>query len=366
MARQRLKEVRLELIVGAFVFIVFLMLGAFTIMLTRENIFRKKYPVSVMFKEISTLREGDKVVVRGMPVGKIKELDLKPDSIKVICSLDVPIIIHENYKAKIVSTSILGGKALQIDQGTTNYPIVPEGTRLKGTDPVDLVDEASEAVAQIRRALDEGHILQNVQESAQSLRDITQKISNGEGLLGRLINDPEMAGDFKAISAQLKEVAGRIERSEGTLGKLLSADDTLYADLSNTVASIRTISGRIERGEGTLGRLMGPDDTLYRDLEASASSIKAIAARLEKGEGTLGKLLSSDDSLYQDLSNTVAALRSTAQKIDNGTGTIGKLVNEDAVYKDLKTTIQELKALVEDYRETSPVVSFGTILVGAL
>jgi phospholipid/cholesterol/gamma-HCH transport system substrate-binding protein len=366
MARQRLKEVRLELIVGAFVFIVFLMLGAFTIMLTRENIFRKRYPVIVLFTEISTLREGDKVVVRGMPVGKIKELDLKQDGIKVICSLDEPIEIHENYKVKIVSTSILGGKALQIDQGTTNFPHVPEGARLRGVDPVDLVDEASEAVAQIRRALDEGGVLKNIQDSAQSLRDITGKINTGEGLLGRLINDAELAGDFKALATQMKDVAGRIERKEGTLGKLLSDDDSLYKDLAATLASIKDISGRIENGEGTLGRLLGKDDTVYRDLEAATASIKTITTRLEKGEGTLGRLLSSDDTLYRDLSDTVASLKSTAQKIDSGTGTIGKLINEDAVYQDLKVTISELKAFIQDYRETAPVVSFGSLLVGAL
>jgi phospholipid/cholesterol/gamma-HCH transport system substrate-binding protein len=366
MARQRLKEVRLELIVGAFVFIVFLMLGAFTIMLTRENIFRKKYIVEVMFKNISSLRDGDNVVVRGMPIGKVKELDLKRDGIKVVCSLDEPVQIREDYKIRIISTSVLGGKALQIDQGSDSSPLVPEHERLKGADPVDLVDEASEVVAQIRRALDEGKVIENVKASAESLREITQKINSGEGLVGRLLNDATVADDFKALSTQMREVAGRIERQEGTLGKLLGADDALYTNLTATVASLKTVSERMERGEGTLGRLLSSDDTIYRDLQAAVASVKTVAERLEKGEGTVGKLLSPDDTLYQDLRDTVASLKSTSEKIDKGVGTIGKLINEDTVYQDLKVTVKELNAFIQDYRETAPVVSFGSLLVGAL
>lgn len=366
MARQRLKEVRLELIVGSFVFIVFLMLGAFTIMLTRENIFRKHYTVIVKFANISTLRVGDNVVIRGMPVGKIKELDLKDDGIKVVCSLSEPVVIRADYKVKIISTSMLGGKALQIETGSTQAKQLPENTRLEGLEPIDLVDEASETIALIRRGLDEGKVVENVQASAQSLRDIMRKIDSGDGLLGRLINDASMAEDVKAVTEQLKVVAGRIERGEGTLGKLMSADDSIYTNLAATVASLKTVAERVERGEGTLGRLLGTDDTVYRDLQAAVASIKTVTERFEKGEGLAGKLFSGDDTLYRDLRDTVAALKSTAEKIDKGTGTLGKLINEDAVYQDLKTTVAELKAFVEDYRETAPVVSFGSLLVGAL
>lgn len=366
MARQRLKEVRLELIVGSFVFIVFLMLGAFTIMLTRENIFKKHYTVTAKFANISTLRVGDNVVIRGMPVGKVKDLDLKDDGIKVVCSLNEPVQIKEDYKVKIISTSMLGGKALQIETGSPDAKELPENTRLMGTEPVDLVDEASETIALIRRALDEGKVVENVQASAQSLKDIMQKVNTGEGLLGRLINDASLAEDVKSITAQIRDVTGRIERGEGSLGKLLSNDDSLYTNLNATVASLKTVAERVERGEGTLGRLLGTDDTIYRDLQSAVASIKVVTGRLENGEGLAGKLFSSDDTLYKELSDTVAALKSTAEKIDNGTGTLGKLINEDAVYTDLKTTVGELKAMVEDYRETAPVVSFSSLLIGAL
>lgn len=366
MAKQTLKDVKIEVLVGGVVFLILLLLGAFTILLTRENIFKKRYTVTVLFRDISTLSNGDKVVIRGMPVGKVKGLDLKRDGIKVVCSLSEEVPIHEDYRIRIISTSMLGGKALQIEPGTTNMPLVAEGTRLKGTDPTDLMDGASEAVAELRRALQEGKVIENVEQAATSLREITDKINKGEGLIGRLINDSAMADDFKALSGQLKEISGRIERREGTLGKLLSSDDTLYTNLSASVASLKTISERLEKGEGTLGRLLSKDDTVYNDLQASVASLKDIASRLEKGEGTLGKLLSKDDTVYKDLQNAVAALKSTAEKIDKGEGSLGLLINDATVYNDVKATIREVKAAVDDFRETTPVVSFGSLLLGAL
>jgi len=366
MAKQTLKDVKLEVLVGGVVFLMLLLLAAFTILLTRENIFRKRYAVTVWFSDIGTLVDGEKVVVRGVPVGKVRKLELDEDRILVHCSLDKPIAIHDNYKVRVISTSVLGGNALQIDRGGPPAPLVPPDTILVGTDPVDLLNEASETVAQVRRALDEGGVVSNVQAAAQTLREITDKINQGQGLLARLINDPALGEDFKALAVQVREVAGRIERQEGTLGRLLSSDDTLYTNLAATVASLKTVSGRLENGEGTLGRLLSSDDTLYTNLAATVASLREMAERVERGEGTLGKLMAADDALYHSLTQAVASLQASAEKIDQGQGTLGLLINDPTVYQDIQALLREGKALVEDYRETAPVVSFGSLLMGGL
>jgi len=356
----------LELTVGLVVFALFAGLLSFTVFLAQDSIFRRTWKIEVRFGEISTLRDGDKVVVRGMPVGKVKRLTLTREGVVVLCSLDQPLAIHRDYRVRIVSTSMLGGKALQIDLGTPAQDLLPEGTVLIGTDPSDLVEEASEAVAKIRKALEEGEILENIRAGVASFRQVADKINAGEGVLGRLVNDPEMANSLAAFASQLKEVAGRIERQEGLLGKLLSADDTLYRDLADTVASFKTLAARLEKGEGTLGKLMSPEDTLYRDLADTAASLKTLAERLEKGEGLLGKLMAPDETLYQDLRETVASLKAVAQGLEKGEGTLGLLLRDESVYKQVKTALQQLNAALDDQRETAPITAFGSLILGAL
>ncbi len=360
------RDIRLELTVGLVVFTLFAGLLAFTVFLAQDSIFRRTWSVEVQFGEISTLRDGDKVVVRGMPVGKVRRLTLTREGVRVLCALDQPLAIHRDYRVRIVSTSMLGGKALQIDAGSPPEELLPEGTLLVGTDPTDLVEEASSAVARIRNALEEGAILENIQAGVASFREVADKVNAGEGVLGRLVNDREMADSLSAFAARLKEVSSRIERQEGLLGKLLSPDDTLYRDISETAASFKAIAVRLEQGEGTLGKLLSADDSLYRDLADTAASLKTLAARLENGEGLLGKLMNPEETLYQDIRETVAALKSVAQGLEKGEGTLGLLLRDEAVYKQVKTALEQLNAALDDYRETAPITAFGSLILGAL
>ncbi len=289
-------ELRMEVVVGAFVVMVFLGLGYFTIILSREKFFGQKYTLEVVFEDVMGLRDGDNVVVRGMVVGKVKTLALREDGVHVVASLEQPLDLREGYRITIVSTSILGGRYLQVDEGPPSGLKLPVNTVFRGERPYDLMADAAEVVNTVRRALTSGGVVSNVQE----------------------------------IAAGLREVVARANSGEGTIGKLLSSDDTLYSNAVAAVTSVRDIVERLNRGEGTLGRLLSPDDSLYNDFAAAAASFKRTAAELEDGKGTIGKLLKEDD-----------------------------------LYEDVKKAVNEVRATIDDYRETAPIVTFTSIFFGA-
>ena len=66
----------------------------------------------------------------------------------------------------------------------------------------------------------------------------------------------------------------------------------------------------------------------------------------------MGKLLSEDDTLYEDLSDAVASLKKVTDDISKGEGTLGKLVMDDELYQEAKLLLQEIRAAVDDLRET--------------
>jgi phospholipid/cholesterol/gamma-HCH transport system substrate-binding protein len=333
------RDMSVEVVVGAFMVMVFLGLGYFTIILSHQAWFAKKYPVKIEFANVMGLRQGDNVVVRGMPVGKVESLTLcdgkvceggKP-AVMAVVLLDKPISVRRGYKVTIVSTSILGGHQLQIHEGPTDGAPVPAEETLKGETPLDIMSNAAEVVAAAKKSLVDGGALDRLQHAI----------------------------------AQIDEAVTRVNNGEGVIGKLLSKDDTVYKDLSESVASLRKISERLEKGEGTLGKLLSSDDALYKDLSASVASLRKISERLEKGEGTLGKLLSSDDALYKDLSAAVASLRTIATDMEKGKGSLGMLMKDEGLYNDVRGAIKEVRAAVDDFRETEPVVSFSSLMFGA-
>jgi phospholipid/cholesterol/gamma-HCH transport system substrate-binding protein len=303
------KDLSIEVLVGFFMFIILIALGVFTIVLSRQNFLQKKYPLAVRFDQVSGLRDGDNVFLRGMKVGVVKETALDNGHVVVRADLDVPVQFREGYKVQVADSSMLGGKQLSIDEGPLGAPALPEGTPIVGAKPIDILEEVGAAVAGIRQ--------------------MTDKISAGEGTLGKLIHD-----------------------------------EAVYNNLQEMMINLRDVSEKLAQGEGTLGKLLN-DETLYADLQSTMTNLKDISGRLANGEGTLGKLLSKDEQLYQDLSSSMANLREITGKIGSGDGTLGKLINDDEMYVEAQKLLAELRAAIDDMRETSPVTTFSTVFFGA-
>ena len=360
-----------EFIVGAFVLVIFLGLVLFTIVLSGNTVSQLlnggegRSKVDVEFKEVGGLRKHDYVLVRGVPVGQVADHELGEKGVLVHLDLKQKITLRESYSIRAVSSSLLGGMQLVVEEGEGDP--VPAGTVLRGEPPANVMDNINELVTEIRTSLNEGGILTNIEVFVADLTELGQRLRNGEGTLGKLLSTNDtIYANLESTIANFEAISGRLEKGEGTLGKLLSSDSTLYDDLQSTVADLRSIADRVEKGEGTIGRLLSPDDTLYNDLTNTVANIRIISERLERGEGSLGKLLSADDSLYVDLSDTVANLKIITGRLEKGEGLLGQLMRDDGeIGTELTGLVKDGRDLLDDMRETSPVSTFSSIFFGA-
>ncbi len=363
-------ELTLEWIVGTFMFIVLLALAYFTIIIGSDNLFRRTYPLKVYFEDVAGLREGDNVTVHGMAIGKVNNLTLDNDWVRVECSLDRILEIREDYRMEVLETSVLGGRQLRIDLGSPDAPRLPGDVRLIGEPPIDLMAEAGKMISEIRYALTEGGVLDQLTEGTARLNRVAGRLDRGEGTVGALLTDDTVYRDLTGITANLNDFSARvndmiaaIERGEGTLGMLLK-NDGIGRELDDILGNINGIAARLRAGEGSLGRLLS-DDAIADDLESVLSDVSAVTKSLRAGRGSLGKLLADDAALYDDLAQTMAALRKVAQSVEAGEGSLGKLMTDDALYRQVTALINEVRATVDDFRESSPLTTFSSILFGA-
>ncbi len=268
------QDTTIEVIVGFFFAMMIVALFFGTAVLSRQRWFGGNYKLEVLFESVMGLRKGDNVFVRGVDIGKVERLQVSKNGAHVYVSLEQPVEIHTDYKIEVLPSSVLGGRYLAMDLGTAGKPLVPEGTLLHGLLPVDLIDEATRTIAELRKTMEEGKMLENLSASVTDLRKISGKLAAGEGTIGKLLVEEQVYNDLKATTARLKEISERLAAGEGTLGKLLAKDDQLYKDTAATVASVRKIASRIEKGEGTLGKLT-QDDSLYQDVKKTLNEARA-------------------------------------------------------------------------------------------
>jgi phospholipid/cholesterol/gamma-HCH transport system substrate-binding protein len=364
-----------KLRVGIFVLIGLIVLAFLILNSSGDfNPFEKKMHLKARFAAADGLREGSEVQLAGVRIGKVEKVTLlppdSPEDFKIEAIMLVgselngqPINerIRTDSNAQLVATSLLANdKIINISPGTA-----------KGT-PVSENDILESRVAiSINQLTQTGNdLLEQINKLAVPANEILNKANQGEGTLGRIVNDESLyrnldatIGETKLTVTKLQTTLDKVNSGQGSAGKLLN-DPALYNSLNKTIAQLESISNDIKSGRGSAGKFV-TDDALYNetraaiiDLRTSAAKINSIAddfklisADLTAGKGTFGKFL-KDEQLYNDAKDTLARFNSTATKIDSilgdaqaGKGTLGKFVTDETLFNNINQTASNFNQL---------------------
>ena len=132
MSLKKNREVFSEVIVGLFMVAVLGLLVYFTIIISGIDVLggKSKVPVTVLFHDVGGLKVRDSVVLRGMTIGSVSELDLENSGVRVTMMIQGDVRFREGYRITVNSGSLLGGNYLLIEEGTGDE--VPPGTDGRG------------------------------------------------------------------------------------------------------------------------------------------------------------------------------------------------------------------------------------------
>ncbi|WP_111309672.1 MlaD family protein [Confluentibacter sediminis] len=173
---------------------------------SHQNLFSSKFKINTNFGNVSGLQVGGQVRFSGISVGNIETIEIINDStVNVIATIDknVKSFIKKDSKASIASEGVIGDKILIISQGSSKSPEVNDGDKIKSFEPVEFDD-----------------ILSSIKVSAENAEIITDElatmlisINEGEGTLGKLLNDEGVANDLEKTMENLKEGSKGLEQN---------------------------------------------------------------------------------------------------------------------------------------------------------
>ena len=369
--RFTLRELSLETAVGGFFFLALLLLGYFTILASRDAWFSETVSREARFRDVSGLRSGDSVAVRGVVVGKVTEIELNSDHVIVRMEFTDPPDLFADASASVRSSSLLGGRYLDIDQGSAESGRLPDDEVMRGESSADflaagtdLLDDLRDTVAEVRRVVEDEDLLGKTASIVDNLQQISQELRDGKGTAGRLLTERELYDTMKDAVTSVRQagdgfnaIIAKAQEGEGTLGKLLT-EEQLYRDIEAVAADLRA-------GKGTLGKLL-TEDSVHADLQTVLADLKQFSERLAAGEGSFALLFADDGRLYKALLETAEAARGVAEQAAEGDGTVAKLLRDPQLYEDARRTIEDVRAAVEDFREQAPISTFGSLILGGL
>lgn len=272
-----------QLKVGLFTLIIGLVLLLGYMWLTNRLDTRARQNLTVSFEDISGLEIGDKVMYRGMEVGRINKVQSAADHILVSARIGKDIKLREGSIFMISDSSLMGGTALSIVPGAGDRYLDLARVQ-KGEPPagiMSMMSKATGAVSEFELLLaklrGEGELLDR---SSGLLNDTGTAVRNVGSMAERVGAD--LGSTLDNIDRLTSNLNGIVHASSGKVDNLLDQTPATVANINATLDSLRDLSGKlgstvgsISSGKGTAGRLV-TDDELYKRLLDSVNNLDAL------------------------------------------------------------------------------------------
>jgi phospholipid/cholesterol/gamma-HCH transport system substrate-binding protein len=290
--------------------------------------FERGYALNALFSTVQDLKQGDRVKMAGVEVGRVEDvkLDETNNKVRVVMKLKKGVQVRTDSTATIKFTGLMGQNFVSLDFGTPAAPVAEPGTFLATSEQPDL----SAVMAKIDNA---ANGLQNLLGSFTG-----EKIDN---LLGPFTDFLKANREpLTATIANMQAVSSQIAQGKGSVGKLIYDNEALYNAAYGTVTNFQ--------------------DTAIQ-IKMTVADARKLVDQVNSGQGNIGKLV-HDEALYRETTNSMTTLREILQKINQGQGTIGKIVNDQDLYKNAKMTLQKLDKATEGLEDQGPLSVMGILV----
>jgi len=233
-----------EIKVGLFVSIgLLLTMVAISTLGSVENFMSRANKYYVHFEKVEGLVIGAKVVLNGLNVGTVEDLDFDNKNKDIFIQIQVAKRyedwIRKDSSVEILTQGVLGDKYISIQAGSADQPVLPKGSTLvvrptkdleqflskgdkllvslnsisgsldhllkqfdkgnRGEDFFSGISETAKNMSQASRKLNIELDQLGLKKAVRNLDGVLEKINNGTGTLGALVNDPGLYYDAKAL-----------------------------------------------------------------------------------------------------------------------------------------------------------------------
>ncbi len=253
----------------------------------------------VKYDHIGGLTVSNPVVINGFSVGRVSKIELLQDnSNQLLITLEInnKIKITEGSKAKLVDSSLLGGKQIELE-------IVPGTKILEQDDEIIGFVEASMAELLEEKALP---VLRNIDSTVVYLNTVLK--------------------DFQGLGGKVHNVMEEADKASKQLNALLAKNST---SITETVASTAKITKQL-------------NEQLETQIKPLLVKFNGIAQNLKDAE--MAATVAKANTL-------VASLQKTIDGVNSSQGTMGKLLKDDSLYINMNQSIKDLDQLFIDLKE---------------
>ena len=275
-----------------------------------SDIFKKDFTLYALYNKADGVIEANPVMVNGYKVGQVHKLQLvqRSGQYKVLVSFLMyeKVNIPKGSRAKIISSDLLGSKAIEIAFADSAVFVADGDTLLPDVED-DLKTSVDKRIAPLQKKAE------SLISSIDSVMQVVQQVLN--------------ANVRQNLVASFESIKNTITYLQHTALNLDTLTSTQKSKIVLILDKVQSITANVEHSNEKLTNIINNFSSISDSL--AKSNIKSTI------EHTNEALVQANDILYQ---------------INSGKGTVGKLVKNDSIFNNLNKASEDLDKLLKDLR----------------
>ena len=271
------------------------------------------------YENVEGLIRGNPIMVNGLQVGRITQLDLNMKEGYATAKLEFEseFDIPTNSEAMIYSVDLLGSKGVKIwvpdslepadtyfedeqeIKGTLDRGIFAEAEDLVTSQGAQILVEVgklsiklNEIVEETQRLLEDKSnqntlraTLENIRETSVNLTSITNEVDSLAKEITKVANDAvSIVRNVEGNNENINEIIGNVRNTTDSLVEASTEVKRLMADASKAVGHVENMFSKLDTTGGTLGMLLN-DTQLYDSLTSTTENVNALLREVKRNPG---------------------------------------------------------------------------------
>jgi len=331
--------------------------------------------IPIYFDSISELKVGASVQISGVQVGKVTDIELLGNKVRVKTRIkDAFSILKKGCKVNIEMVGLVGETFVNIKNTPPFNPnLEPSDLPLFGsslTSVMGIMEQADKALmnvsqaAGVMEAIDKDEIKKiisslmklidetNVQTN-QTLSNLNELIAHLDEAVVKYQNELDKSiNELNNVVAQThKDVQPIIESLDSFSKKLNKLIDSNSVQIEKTITNFEQISGVLNI----------ESEKVFQDLTDLNSEVSKLVistqSLIDKDADKIDQLIENLNLSAQNFDNLSHRLDKILENIEKGNGTISQLINKPESIKKLNSTLESADYAIKEFTQVSDKIS---------